>query len=240
MDPFVFTLAGGFVLDNAEPLVLQVSGRFTESVPRWVHSKEVGIPAQVCQRLIEKQFHVCYFCGFRSKKYQEIVVRHGQEWIPENNKVACIFCAQCLALESVPGMRSGALVHLPEISQNELNYVAKIIYVARISQGESADLARQLLDALQARKQNLDQALSENIPTLVDQLKIGPTHYENVRLMPLDRRIIKEADLEFNQLPQILAYWRSKDGPFGGKPPTKWVTKGFSYYLQLLSAEGNQ
>mgnify|MGYP000275845136 CR=1 FL=1 len=38
-----------------------------------------------------------------------------------------------------------------------------------------------------------------------------------------NRRIIKEGDLEFNQFPQILAYWRSKDGPFGDVPPRRWV-----------------
>ena len=30
------------------------------------------------------------------------------------------------------------------------------------------------------------------------------------------------SNLEFNQFPQILAYWRSKNGPFGGKAPTQW------------------
>jgi intracellular multiplication protein IcmJ len=44
-----------------------------------------------------------------------------------------------------------------------------------------------------------------------------------LRLFPLDRRIIREADLEFNQFPQILAYWRSKDGPFGKLQPKQWV-----------------
>ena len=59
---------------------------------------------------------------------------------------------------------------------------------------------------------------------------IGPRHYaerrkklDGVRLFPLDRRIIKEQDLEFNQFPQILAYWRSKAGPFGGKVPNNWL-----------------
>ena len=46
---------------------------------------------------------------------------------------------------------------------------------------------------------------------------------DGIRLFPLDRRIIKEADLEFNQFPQILAYWRSKNGPFGGRLPKDWI-----------------
>jgi intracellular multiplication protein IcmJ len=68
---------------------------------------------------------------------------------------------------------------------------------------------------------------------------LGPKHYhyrekklEGIRLFPLERRIIKEADLEFNQFPQILAYWRSKDGPFGGKTPPQWI----SIYQNILQA----
>ena len=55
---------------------------------------------------------------------------------------------------------------------------------------------------------------------------------DGVRIFPLDRRIIKEAELEFNQFPQILAYWRSKAGPFGGKAPTQWI----SLYQDLANA----
>ena len=44
--------------------------------------------------------------------------------------------------------------------------------------------------------------------------------------------IIKEGDLEFNQFPQILAFWRSKDGPFGGKVPNQWK----NIYAQIDSA----
>jgi intracellular multiplication protein IcmJ len=39
---------------------------------------------------------------------------------------------------------------------------------------------------------------------------------QGLRIMPLNRRIISEADLEFNQFPQILAFWRSKHGPLYG------------------------
>ena len=51
------------------------------------------------------------------------------------------------------------------------------------------------------------------ILAMVMQDYLSNRHYHNrdkkiagVRLFPLDRRIIKEADLEFNQFPQILAY----------------------------------
>ncbi len=52
-----------------------------------------------------------------------------------------------------------------------------------------------------------------------DEYKVRMNKLKGFRILPLDRRIIKEGDLEFNQFPQILAYWRSKDGPFGDMPP---------------------
>ncbi|MFA7457021.1 MAG: type IV secretion protein DotN, partial [Micavibrio sp.] len=60
---------------------------------------------------------------------------------------------------------------------------------------------------------------------------LGPKHYamraeklDGVRLFPLDRRNVSEGELKFNQFPQILAYWRSKDGPFAGILPSNWKT----------------
>ena len=63
---------------------------------------------------------------------------------------------------------------------------------------------------------------SDDPAKLADQLRHGgdrgsPSVADAVarglRLFPLDRRIIQDLDLEFNQFPQILAYWRSKNGP---------------------------
>jgi len=55
---------------------------------------------------------------------------------------------------------------------------------------------------------------------------------DGIRLFPLDRRTVKEGDLEFNQFPQILAYWRSKDGPFSALNPNDWI----GHYAELKVA----
>lgn len=137
-------------------------------------------------------------------------------------------------------MRSGVLLWLPEVSQADLHHIARAIYVARISQGSMADAARKSLDTLMQRREEVRTRIGTDDPyilAMVLQDYLTNRHYHNrdkkiagVRLFPLDRRIIKEADLEFNQFPQILAYWRSKDGPFGGKTPQKW----FDIYHQVL------
>ncbi|MBI1302129.1 MAG: hypothetical protein GC137_10835 [Alphaproteobacteria bacterium] len=139
-------------------------------------------------------------------------------------------------------MRSGVLLWLPEIPQADLHHIARAIYVARISQGPVADAARKSLDAIMYRRQSIKDRIGTDDPYIlatVLQDYLTRAHYQRrekkldgIRLFPLDRRIIKESDLEFNQFPQILAYWRSKDGPFGGKTPQKW----FDIYHQLQKA----
>lgn len=187
------------------------------------------------QKVYERDNHTCQYCGFQSKKYQ-IVRAKGEKANPENINdlvTACIFCDQCFALDRVALMKSGVLIWLPEIDQAMLHHVARAIYVARISQGGVADAARRALEIVTARREEVKNRIKIDDPAVLAMVLrdyIDPRAYktraeklEGVRLFPLDRRIITEGDLEFNQFPQILAYWRSKDGPFGTYQPAQWL-----------------
>lgn len=194
------------------------------------------MPADLKARIFERDSHTCRYCGFLSRKYQEVNFLNSDktDWNEKNLATACIFCQQCFGLDEVSAMRSGVLLWLPEIEQAELHHIARAIYVARISQGPVADAARKALDVLMARREEVKKRISTDNPYILATVLrdyLGPKHYDmrakklkGIRLFPLDRRIIKEADLEFNQFPQILAYWRSKDGPFGGKAPPQWIS----------------
>lgn len=198
-------------------------------------SADRKMPVDLRNRIFERDGHTCRYCGFMSRKYQEVHALNGDksDWNEKNLVTACIFCQQCFVLDEVSVMRSGVLLWLPEIEQHELHNIARAIYVARISQGPIADAARKALDTLMTRREEAKKRISTDNPYILATVLrdyLGGKHYETrgkklkgVRLFPLDRRIIKEADLEFNQFPQILAYWRSKDGPFGGKAPPSWV-----------------
>ncbi len=206
----------------------------TLNVTRSLKGADPVVPAEVKQKVFERDDHTCQCCGFRSEKYQEV---HFVNNVPgdkrmDNLATVCIFCHQCFNLDHVTAMRSGLLIWLPEISQTDLHHMARAIYVARISQGAVADAARRSLDVLMHRREEIRKRLTTDDPFILATILrdyLTDRHYEmrakkldGVRLFPLDRRIIKEADLEFNQFPQILAYWRSKDGPFGGKTPQQW------------------
>ena len=130
-------------------------------------------------------------------------------------------------------MRSGVLIWMPEMTQADIHHIARAAYVARISQGPIADAARRVLDIFMQRREEAKKRLGTDDPYLLASVLrdyISSNAYEarqkkleGIRLFPLDRRIIKEADLEFNQFPQILAFWRSKNGPFGELMPKQWI-----------------
>lgn len=205
---------------------------------------ENKIPKSLKQNIFERDDYTCQCCGFESKKYQEILHKNmdEQDHSEKNLLTSCIFCHQCFHLDTVSAMKSGVLIWLPEIDQATLHHIARAIYIARISQGPVAEAARKSLDILMKRREEAKKRVHTDDPFILASVLrdyLGPKHYEartqkleGIRLFPLDRRIIKEADLEFNQFPQILAYWRSKDGPFGGKTPPQWI----SIYQELVQA----
>ena len=200
------------------------------------------LPKEIKQKIFERDDYTCQCCGFKSKKYQEVLHKNHilSDRSEANLLTVCIFCHQCFHIDNVHIMKSGALIWLPEIDQARLHHIARAIYVARISQGPVAEAARKSLDILMKRREEVKKRIHTDDPYILSTVLkdyMGPKHYaarakklEGIRLFPLDRRIIKEADLEFNQFPQILAYWRSKDGPFGGKTPPQWI----SIYQNLL------
>lgn len=171
--------------------------------------------------------HTCRYCGFRSRKYQEAVGGFGAVTASQFH-TACIFCAQVMSVDRCAEMRSGVLVWLPEISQAELNVWMPAIYVCRIGRQRAAEV-QAILDAFLDRRNAARRLLGTDEPHVLEQRLVGARSDEaqrrtldeirGLRLLPLDRRIIRHEDLEFNQFPQILAFWRSKDGPFGELPP---------------------
>ncbi len=201
-----------------------------------------ALPADIRQKILDRDNHTCRFCGFKSQKYQEVHALNGNmaDMSVNNLVTACIFCHQCFDLEKTSQMKSGVLVWLPEIPQAELHHIARAVYVARISQGSMAETAKNTYETLIGRREEAKNRIGTDDPYILATVLrdfLTPRHYagrdkklDGLRLFPLDRRIIKEGELEFNQFPQILAYWRSKEGPFSGKAPHQWKT----LYAQFL------
>lgn len=193
------------------------------------------LTAELKKAVFDRDKHTCQCCRFKSEKYQEIhfLDNDRKNLAMDNMATVCIFCHQCFNLDLVTQMRSGVLIWLPEMSQADLHHLARAIYVARISQGPMAEAARKTLDALMARREEAKRRIQTDDPYVLSMVLkdyLTSRHYgergeklEGIRLFPLDRRLIKEAELEFNQFPQILAFWRSKEGPFGSRTPSLWI-----------------
>lgn len=216
------------------------------------------LPADdLCQKVLERDGHACQYCGFTAKKYQEVNYtgprrdKTGGKPAATNQPAAnhyataCTFCYQCFHLERVERMQSGALIWLPEIGQAALHHIMRAIYVARISQGPMADAARDAMEALLARKEEAIGRLGTDSPRIIASVlqdfletreyRARSQKLKGFRLLPLDRRIIRQGELEFNQFPQMLAYWRSKDGPFGEHPPRQWVKTFYDLHAQITA-----
>ena len=181
-----------------------------------------AVPGPAVRAAQRRDDYVCQFCGFQSAKYQ---VCHGPEAGGADALVtACIFCKQVTDLDRVPGMRSAVLIWLPELSQAALNCAMPEVYVNRIGRDRAAgSRARDLLDRLVARREVAKTRFGSDDPAeLVRRLRsagddrgeIDAALADGLRVLPLDRMIVRAEQLEFNQFPQILAFWRSRNGPF--------------------------
>lgn len=196
------------------------------------------------QKIFERDNHTCRCCGFQSQKYHEIFHRdmNSGNYEESNLVTLCNFCHQVFHLENVAEMRSGVLIWLPEISQEDLHHIMRAVYVARVTQGPMAEAAKMVLDLLMARREQAIERIGTDDPAVLayalsnfiedGEYPARAKKLKGIRLLPLDRRIIKEGELEFNQFPQVLAYWRSKTGPFGSMMPSSWAS-------MLEAAEAN-
>lgn len=187
--------------------------------------------------ILARDNHTCQCCGFKADQYQEVMtdprsIKPGKSGKPSYVTV-CVFCHQCFNMDKVAEMSSGTLIWLPEVSQADLHHLARAIYVARITQGSMADAGRRAFDLMMERRQEAANRIKTDDPAILTTVYrdyLSKRYYEDrarklegVRLFPLDRRMLSEGDLKFNKFPQILAYWRSKKGPFGEMLPNSWL-----------------
>lgn len=215
------------------------------ALPRNAHTP----PEAIKNAVLARDNNTCRYCGFTAQKYQETVfIGKDPNDVKKTDSyaTACQFCHQCFQLDKVERMQSGAVIWLPEIGQAALHHICRAIYVARISRGHMADAARDAMEALLARKEEAMSRLGTDSPRIlasimqdfleVKEYRARTDKLKGFRLLPLDRRVIREGELEFNQFPQVLAYWRSKEGPFADLPARDWPNVFFDMRDKMKAA----
>lgn len=183
-------------------------------------------------KILRRDDFTCNYCGFRSENYQRVVRASGQGakdgWV-----TCCTFCEQCLMLDRAGLMGTAVLVWLPEIAQAELNHIARAIYVGRTGDGPIIELATRAFDALMARRVDAKKRLGSDDPLLLatilheslteEEVKPAIAKLEGIKLMPLDKHMVRGPKGDTNHFPQIVKFWRSAQGPYGQKLPETWL-----------------
>ena len=117
------------------------------------------------QKIFRRDRYSCQFCGFTSEKHQQII-NIDQNYF--NNKAsnlvtACGFCTQCFFIETAGsgGYGGGTLIYLPEISQNHLNALCHILFMAMNNNTEYKESAQNAYRDLKSRSQIIEAELGE-------------------------------------------------------------------------------
>ncbi|MBI3418644.1 MAG: type IV secretion protein DotN [Proteobacteria bacterium] len=203
-------------------------------------SLKKGTLKNLVQQTLERDKHTCRYCGFTSKQYQKAIPK---DWAASDLAAgelvtACVFCDQCLALETVGPMASGVLIWLPEISQAALHHLIRAVYAARAHGDKLPEKIRscagRAFDVLLHARGEAKRRIGTDEPSVLASVmleNVAEAAYlkrgeklQGLRLLPLDRRIVANGGGELDQFPRIISYWISPEGPYGAMPPEKWET----------------
>ena len=99
---------------------------------RFVSRKANEAFRKVAEKILLRDNYSCRYCGFESKKYQEVVnidQNYSNNTI-NNLATACQFCAYCFFLEGIgqDEKSGGMVIQLPEFSQADLNHFCRALF----------------------------------------------------------------------------------------------------------------
>jgi hypothetical protein len=90
-----------------------------------------------------------------------------------------------------------------------------------------------MLDTLMARRADAKKRLGIDDPLILatvmhEMLNDQESHeasakLEGIRVMPLEKHMVRGPSGDVNQFPQILKYWLSQKGPYARLPVEKWA-----------------
>ena len=170
-------------------------------------------------KVFSRDGNACRFCGFKAQKWQEVhhLDDDHSNMTLSNLATACAFCHQCFHLGLAGSTAGGTLIWLPEISQVDLNHLARALFVAmRDEKGKIHAAASGLYMSLESRGVFMEQHFSPGAsnPGILGQafLKMKPEVYEgraeflkNIRLLPQRSRFEPQikywADVVYRDLP---------------------------------------
>lgn len=149
-------------------------GRWTYFSIRSSDAKFEPIAAQIYKR----DDFTCRYCSFRAIENMSVVnlnKNYLDNSLP-NLITSCPLCTQCLFIEMVGknGCGGGQLIHLPEMSQNDLNGLCHAIFCALSLKSTSQSKATDLYNSLKLRAQAIEKQWGSSLsdPAFMGQMLI--------------------------------------------------------------------
>lgn len=116
-------------------------------------------------QVLTRDNYTCQFCGFQASRYQQIInLDNDYRNSNLNNLVtACVFCAQCLFVESIGKGEygGGTLVYLPEMSQPQLNGLCHVLFCAIANGTSYKTTAQNLYRSFKLRAQVVEKKFGD-------------------------------------------------------------------------------
>lgn len=202
---------------------------------------------RVRKKALERDNHVCRFCGFRHIKWQEVHHLNDDhaDNRPENLVTACPFCHMVQHIGLAGRNQEAVLAWIPEIPQDRLNHIVRTALVAQRSATvisgdtransamvrtfrQASDAAKSAMAALRAREVEAERRLGSSDPLeignamllLPDEVYSRRAEYlSGIRLLPLGRRQQEREDVMAKQIDS----WTDPGGPYALLKPNSWL-----------------
>jgi intracellular multiplication protein IcmJ len=200
-------------------------------------------------KVLERDNHTCWFCGFRAPKWQEVHHLNGDhaDNRPENLATACSFCHMTQHIGLAGRYKEAALAWLPEIRQADIHHLVRSVLVVRRWADAIAADRRQRAEMVRAVKVMADRAnatmagftariaKAEHILGTSDPLTLANILLQmpdalyarraellgGIRLLPLGRQQRWDGE---DMMPENIDAWMSTGGPYANLNPRFWVS----------------
>ena len=116
------------------------------------------------KKVFARDHNKCLFCGFRASKHMWVVNKDKNY---NNNKLSnlmtvCPLCRQCLFVEHTNSMGGGGiLIHLPEMTQADLNGLCHTLFCAIANATIHERTAQDVYNTLKLRSNPVESAYGE-------------------------------------------------------------------------------
>lgn len=172
----------------------------------------------IYDNIIKRDNYACYFCGFRSKRHQEIhhINHRHNDFSEKNLTTICPLCHQYFHL-STAGMNAQAvMIFLPEFTQEELNLLCiQLLSIIHTHEPNSQwyKLAIDMYDNLLGKKNKLTEYFHSTTmyePAFFEQILLNLKKEDSITKLKELSQIIKVLP-ELNRFSKQAKHWAKRE-----------------------------